>query len=58
MVYRVEVGGLLYKAKITALGCFTPPGVLTNHDLEKIVDTNRIWYHWGACRLVPPTVHR
>jgi 3-oxoacyl-[acyl-carrier-protein] synthase-3 len=33
----------LPKAKITALGCFTPPRVLTNHDLEKLVDTNDQW---------------
>jgi 3-oxoacyl-[acyl-carrier-protein] synthase-3 len=33
----------LLKAKITALGCFTPPGVLTNQDLEKMVDTNDQW---------------
>ncbi len=31
------------KAKITALGCYTPPGVLTNQDLEKMVDTNDQW---------------
>ena len=31
------------KAKITALGCYTPPRVLTNHDLEKLVDTNDQW---------------
>ena len=31
------------KAKITALGCYTPPRVLTNHDLEKMVDTNDEW---------------
>jgi 3-oxoacyl-[acyl-carrier-protein] synthase-3 len=31
------------KAKITALGCYTPPGVLTNADLEKLVDTNDQW---------------
>ncbi len=31
------------KAKITALGCYTPPDVLTNHDLEKMVDTNDQW---------------
>src|SRR5579862_3113514 len=43
MLYRVEVGGVLYKAKITALGCYTPPGVLTNHDLEKLVDTTNEW---------------
>lgn len=34
---------LLHKAKITALGCYTPPRVLTNHDLEKLVDTNDEW---------------
>lgn len=31
------------KAKITALGCYTPPKVLTNQDLEKLVDTNDQW---------------
>ena len=31
------------KAKITALGCYTPPRILTNHDLEKMVDTNDQW---------------
>ena len=30
-------------AKITALGCFSPPRVLTNADLEKMVDTNDQW---------------
>jgi 3-oxoacyl-[acyl-carrier-protein] synthase III len=33
----------LPKVKITALGCYTPPRVLTNHDLEKLVDTNDQW---------------
>jgi 3-oxoacyl-[acyl-carrier-protein] synthase III len=33
----------LPKAKITALGCYTPPNVLTNKDLEKLVDTNDQW---------------
>jgi 3-oxoacyl-[acyl-carrier-protein] synthase III len=33
----------LPKAKITALGCFTPPRVLTNHDLEKMVETSDQW---------------
>jgi 3-oxoacyl-[acyl-carrier-protein] synthase-3 len=33
----------LLKVKITALGCFTPPRVLTNQDLEKMVDTNDQW---------------
>lgn len=31
------------KAKITALGCYTPPRVLTNHDLEKMVETSDQW---------------
>ena len=30
-------------AKITALGCHVPPGVLTNQDLEKLVETNNQW---------------
>jgi 3-oxoacyl-[acyl-carrier-protein] synthase III len=30
-------------AKISALGCSVPPGVLTNEDLEKMVDTNDKW---------------
>jgi 3-oxoacyl-[acyl-carrier-protein] synthase-3 len=30
-------------AKITALGCYVPPRVLTNHDLEKLVDTSDEW---------------
>jgi 3-oxoacyl-[acyl-carrier-protein] synthase III len=33
----------LLKAKITALGCYTPPRIMTNHDLEKLVDTNDQW---------------
>jgi 3-oxoacyl-[acyl-carrier-protein] synthase-3 len=32
-----------YKAKITALGCYTPEGVLTNQDLERMVETNNQW---------------
>ncbi|HKE23238.1 MAG TPA: beta-ketoacyl-ACP synthase III [Bryobacteraceae bacterium] len=31
------------KAKITSLGCYTPPRVLTNHDLEKMVETSDQW---------------
>src|SRR4051794_16396180 len=31
------------KAKITALGCYTPPRVLTNSDLEKLVATSNEW---------------
>jgi 3-oxoacyl-[acyl-carrier-protein] synthase-3 len=33
----------LLGAKITALGCYVPPGVLTNQDLEKLVDTTNEW---------------
>jgi 3-oxoacyl-[acyl-carrier-protein] synthase-3 len=33
----------LSKVKISALGCYVPPGVLTNKDLEKIVETNSEW---------------
>ena len=31
------------KAKITAVGCYTPPNLLTNDDLSKMVDTNDQW---------------
>lgn len=31
------------RAKITALGCHVPPGVLTNFDLERLVDTSNQW---------------
>lgn len=31
------------KAKITALGCYVPPRVLNNQDLEKMVETNDRW---------------
>src|SRR5271168_2148943 len=34
---------LLPAAKISALGCYVPPGLLTNQDLEKMVDTNDQW---------------
>jgi 3-oxoacyl-[acyl-carrier-protein] synthase-3 len=30
-------------AKISALGCYVPPGLLTNQDLEKMVDTTSQW---------------
>jgi 3-oxoacyl-[acyl-carrier-protein] synthase III len=33
----------LPKAKITALGCYVPPRILTNLDLEKLVETNDRW---------------
>lgn len=31
------------KAKISALGCFVPPRVLTNDDLSRMVETNDAW---------------
>ncbi len=31
------------KAKISALGCYVPPRVLTNFDLEKMVQTSNEW---------------
>jgi 3-oxoacyl-[acyl-carrier-protein] synthase-3 len=31
------------KAEITAVGCYVPPGLLTNADLEKMVQTNNEW---------------
>jgi len=33
----------LPNAKISALGCYTPPRLLTNQDLEKLVNTNDQW---------------
>jgi 3-oxoacyl-[acyl-carrier-protein] synthase-3 len=47
-LYVVELRNQLskainYKAKITALGCYTPPGVLTNQDLERMVETTHQW---------------
>ncbi|HEX4772669.1 MAG TPA: beta-ketoacyl-ACP synthase III [Bryobacteraceae bacterium] len=30
-------------AIISALGCYTPPGVLTNDDLSKMVETSDVW---------------
>ena len=33
----------MLRAKISALGCYVPPRVLTNFDLEKMVTTNNQW---------------
>ena len=33
----------MVRAKITALGCYVPPRILTNQDLEKLVETNNEW---------------
>src|SRR5262245_21996215 len=35
--------GGTHRAKITALGTYTPPRLLTNHDLEKMVETSDQW---------------
>ena len=35
--------GVGCRAKITALGTYVPPQILTNKDLEKMVDTNDQW---------------
>jgi 3-oxoacyl-[acyl-carrier-protein] synthase-3 len=47
-LYAIELRNQLskasnYKAKITALGCYAPPGVLTNQDLERMVETSNQW---------------
>ena len=31
------------RAKISALGTYVPPDVITNKDLEKLVETNDQW---------------
>ncbi|HTS08432.1 MAG TPA: 3-oxoacyl-ACP synthase, partial [Candidatus Eisenbacteria bacterium] len=31
------------RAKISALGTYVPPRLLTNADLERMVDTNNEW---------------
>lgn len=33
----------MYRSKIAGMGSFLPPKKLTNHDLEKLVDTNNEW---------------
>lgn len=33
----------MLRAKISALGCYVPPRVLTNFDLEKMVETSNQW---------------
>ncbi|MGA2268227.1 MAG: beta-ketoacyl-ACP synthase III [Bryobacteraceae bacterium] len=33
----------MLRAKISALGCYTPPRILTNQDLEKMVETSDQW---------------
>jgi 3-oxoacyl-[acyl-carrier-protein] synthase-3 len=41
--YSGVFGGFLPTAKISALGCYTPPRLLTNQDLEKMVETTNEW---------------
>jgi 3-oxoacyl-[acyl-carrier-protein] synthase-3 len=38
-----SVGSAVRRSKITALGCYTPPRLLTNFDLEKMVETSNEW---------------
>ena len=35
----------MIRAQITALGCYTPPKILSNADLEKMVETSDAWIH-------------
>jgi len=50
----------LPKAKITALGCYTPPRVLSNRELETMVETSHEWIveRTGICerRIAEPDV--
>ncbi len=41
--YSGLFGGCLPTPKISALGCYTPPRLLTNQDLEKMVETTDKW---------------
>ena len=41
--YHISLQHQSYRAKITAIGGYVPPDVLTNHDLEKMVETNDQW---------------
>ncbi len=40
---RFEAGGPRRRVKVTSLGTYVPPRVLTNADLEKLVDTTDAW---------------
>jgi len=37
------------KATITAVGHYVPDKILTNHDLEKMVDTSDEWIQQRCC---------
>jgi len=43
------MSGAMSGVKISSLGCYVPPGVLTNHDLEKMIETRdeSILHHGG-----------
>src|SRR5229473_311828 len=41
--WRTERVSQLVRAKITALGAYVPPRLLTNDDLEKLVETSNDW---------------
>ena len=40
---RFDRGGVLRRVKVTSLGTYVPPRLLTNADLEKLVDTSDAW---------------
>ncbi len=41
--FQFSLGAKVRRPKISALGCYTPPQLLTNADLEKMVDTTNEW---------------
>ena len=40
---HVQTSRVVQNVKITSVGCYVPPGTLTNADLEKTVDTSDDW---------------
>jgi 3-oxoacyl-[acyl-carrier-protein] synthase III len=43
VLFQITKGEILFKAKISGIGKYVPPKILTNHDLEKLVETNDEW---------------
>jgi len=41
----LPVPASIRRAKITAVGCYTPPKIVTNQDLEKLIDTTDEWIY-------------
>lgn len=41
----MPVPASIRRAKITAVGCYTPPKIVTNQDLEKLIDTTDEWIY-------------